>query len=232
MRVKGQNAAPVVEAFQKFAKNNLQEKVFVHTNKNFYLAGETIWFNVYQVEGMAHTPASLSKVAYVEVLDKDNTPVVQVKVALAEGTGHGYLVLPYTLASGHFVLRAYTHWMKNTGPEYFFQKPFSIVNTFQKLGLKPVDLSSNYEVQFFPEGGDLVNNLHSKVAFKVTDKNGRGASFVGWVLNQQNDTVARFYTHKFGIGSFQFTPQAGRVYRAVLKSDNGHLITRPLPQAK
>ncbi|MBA9078161.1 MULTISPECIES: hypothetical protein [Rufibacter] len=229
---KGQSAAPVLEPFQLFAKSNLQEKVFVHTDKNFYLAGETIWFKVYNVEGMAHTSLILSKVAYVEILDKDNSPVLQVKVALTDGSGQGYLILPYSLPSGHFVLRAYTHWMKNTGADYYFQKPFTVINTFQKLGLKPIEFSTDYDVQFFPEGGDLVGNLQSKVAFKVTDINGKGASFIGWVLDQQNDTVARFYTHKFGIGSFQFTPEPNQVYRALLKSDNGHLITRPLPIVK
>jgi hypothetical protein len=98
--------------------------------------------------------------------------------------------------------------------------------------VEPKDLAEAYDVQFFPEGGHLVNGLLSKVAFKATDKNGRGVSFVGAVVNQKNDTVARFYTHKFGIGSFSFTPVTNQSYRAILRGDKKQVITRTLPTAK
>src|SRR3977135_1295836 len=72
-------AQSVTEALQKqlseYAQNNPQEKVFVHTDKSFYVPGEIIWFKLYTVDARFHMPIDLSKVAYVEILDKNNTPV-------------------------------------------------------------------------------------------------------------------------------------------------------------
>src|SRR5471030_1703399 len=48
----------------------LQEKLFVHTDKTFYLPGEFIWFKIYDVDGLFNKPLDLSKVAYVEILNQ------------------------------------------------------------------------------------------------------------------------------------------------------------------
>ena len=77
----------------------------------------------------------LAKVAYVEILDKNNRPVLQSKVSLKDGYGNGSLFLPAVIEGGNYTLRAYTSWMKNFGPEYYFHTDLSIINTFKKLDL-------------------------------------------------------------------------------------------------
>src|ERR1051326_8082426 len=67
-----QNFNDIQVAFREYNKAALTEKVFSHTDKDFYLAGEIIWFKLYVVNGDDNTPIDLSKVAYVEVLDKEN----------------------------------------------------------------------------------------------------------------------------------------------------------------
>ena len=87
--------------------------------------------------GTLTKPLPLSNVAYVEVLDQTNKPVLQGKIALDDGTGQGSFLLPVSLASGNYMVRAYTSWMKNFSPEFFFEAPVTIVNTFTSLGLQP-----------------------------------------------------------------------------------------------
>ncbi len=55
--------------FGRYSRNALQEKLYVHTDRSAYLTGETLWFKTYYVDGHQHTPFTLSKVAYLEVLD-------------------------------------------------------------------------------------------------------------------------------------------------------------------
>src|SRR5690606_11826676 len=150
----------------------------------------------------------------------------------AGGSGNGSLILPSSVNSGHYTVRAYTNWMKNFSSAYFFEKPLTIVNTFKTLGLEASSKQAQHDLQFFPEGGSLVNNLKSKVAFKATDKNGKGVSLKGAILNQQNDTVAHVSSHKFGMGHFFITPAAGGQYRAVLTDGKGATITQYLPAAQ
>src|SRR5688500_9968152 len=73
---------PVVQQFTSFNRNNIQEKIFVHTDKDFYLAGEIVWYKIYYMDGTFHRPLDLSKLAYVEIIDQNNKPVMQAKNAI------------------------------------------------------------------------------------------------------------------------------------------------------
>ncbi|MDO1450370.1 hypothetical protein Q0590_29110 [Rhodocytophaga aerolata] len=220
----------VVQKFNNYSRQALQEKLYIHTDQSVYLTGELLWFKVYYVDGTLHQPLDLSKVAYLEVLDQDQRPVLQAKVALSDGSGNGSFFLPASLNSGNYLIRGYTNWMKNFDKAYFFEKPVTIINTFRQIGALPVKDTLHYEVQFFPEGGNLVENIASKVAFRVTDHYGKGVGFKGVVLTAENDTVARFQPQKFGIGHFLFTPLPGNQYKAILRLANGKELIQKLPE--
>lgn len=220
----------VKKQFDQYAQKAVQEKVYVHINKTFYLAGEILWFKVYYVDGSSNKPFDLSKVAYIELLDKDNKPAMQAKVALENGYGSGSLYIPSSLNAGNYTLRAYTQWMKNFSPDYYFEQSVTIVNSLKPLPAPYKDTSYRNTASFFPEGGNLVAGINSKVAFQVTDPYGRGVTFTGMVVNQRNETVADFQPAKFGMGQFSFTPAAGDSYTAVIKTANGQSFTTPLPR--
>ncbi|HTK18408.1 MAG TPA: hypothetical protein VL442_02795, partial [Mucilaginibacter sp.] len=203
--------------FEKYAVSAMQEKLYMHTDKGAYTAGELIWLKIYAVDGIKNQPLGISKVAYVELLDHDQNAVLQSKIALSDGSGNGSLYLPVALNTGKYTIRAYTNWMKNFGADYFFAKQLTIINPLKS----PADahLANNktaYDIQFFPEGGKLINGISSVVGFKGIDQWGHSASFKGIVMNEKNDTVARFETLKFGMGRFSLTPQTGSTYHAVI----------------
>lgn len=220
----------IEDQFEQYHRNAVNEKLFVHTDKNFYLAGEILWFKLYYVDGDLHKPLDLSKLAYLEILDKDHKPVLQSKIALREGSGNGSLFLPVSLNSGVYRLRAYTQWMKNFSPDHFFEMPLNIVNAVKSLDPQ-IPQQQMYEVGFFPEGGNLVQDIESKLAFKIIDRSGKGVNGNGIVLNQNNDTIARFKSLKFGIGHFLFTPRGGNNYKALI-SINDTLVVHNLPVAR
>ncbi len=145
---------PVTEELEKkmadFYRNNPREKIYVHTDKSFYVPGEIIWFKAYVVDGRFHKPIDLSKVAYIEVLDKNNTPVLQAKIALQKGSGKGSFLIPVSVTTGAFRLRAYTHWMRNWDVSYFFEKSLTIVNTLKALPPTSTE-RTRYDIRFFPE---------------------------------------------------------------------------------
>src|SRR5688572_11557897 len=127
-----------------------QQKLYVHFAQEFYLTGETVWFKIYYVDGAFHHSMDISKVAYVEILDNNNQPLLQTKVALKDGKGDGALFLPASINSGNYHVRAYTQWMRNFSPEFFFHKSISIVNSFRKLEADIVKAPKPFSVQFFP----------------------------------------------------------------------------------
>jgi hypothetical protein len=218
-------------SFNQYQQATVQEKVFVHTDKSTYLPGEIIWFKIYAVDASLHRPFSLSKVVYVDVIDNGHSAVVQAKIAMKNGAGSGSLYIPVSVSNGNYKLRAYTNWMKNFSPDYYFEKSITIVNPLKSPDALAKEIAPAYDVQFFPEGGNLVTGLTSKVAFKVTTPNGEGlAMYRGALINQHNDTVVRFQPLKFGMGNFTFTPVANNTYKAIIKTNSGISVVKELPE--
>lgn len=227
-RLNAQVLNDVQESFNSYNSNALQEKLYLHTDKNGYTAGEVLWFKIYDVDGIFMKPFGLSKLAYVELLDDKQTPILQTKIAMKDGSGNGSVYIPVNLSTGNFTLRAYTSWMKNFSPDYYFSKKLTIINPLKSPDAAGKPVESVYDVQFFPEGGNLVNGINSIVGVKATDQYGKSVSFKGAVLNQKNDTVVRFEPLKFGIGHFTFKPESNATYHAVV-TVAGKKITKDLP---
>jgi len=227
-----QEVLPNVQTkLNSYAQAENSEKLFLHTDKNFYTAGEIVWCKLYLVDGLSHQPLSASKVAYVEIIDKNNLPVSQAKIALREKGGNGSILLPFRLRSGYYIIRAYTNWMKNSGAGNFFEKQITIVNPLISPEAGEEKEPPAYRLQLFPEGGDLVNDLSSKMAFHLTDAFGKGVHGQGYLLNSNNDTLASFVPFKFGMGHFTVTPQNGTVYRVVFTLDDGNTVSQLMPQS-
>lgn len=218
-------------SLDQYRRKVFQEKVYVHTDKEFYVAGEIMWFKVYNVDASWHQLADVSKVAYVDVLDQQNHPVMQAKVELKNGTGSGSVYVPVLLNTGTYKLRGYTAWMKNFDPSTYYEKTVTFVNTQKVLDI-PANEPPKYDIRFFPEGGYLVKDLQSKVAFTVKDFAGNDLSYTGAVLDQFNDTVVTFTPAKNGAGTFLFTPRENRVYHAVIRPAGAAPVTAKLPEVK
>lgn len=204
------------------------ERLFVHTDKSFYTAGEIVWFKIYQLDTALNKSGIFSNVAYVEIVDEQNAAIAKAKIELDEKGGSGSLELPLTLNSGYYTLRAYTNWMKNFEPEQFFEKRITLINPLKSIDAGNTSISHG-SIDLFPEGGNLVNGISSRIAFKILDNNGKGAYGQGYLLNEKNDTLLQFAPYKFGLGSFEFTPDLTHSYKAVFVFNDRKIIAKPLP---
>jgi hypothetical protein len=227
---------PVTTALEKdldqYRMQRMQEKLFVHTDKDVYLAGEICWFKIYSVEASSHHPIAMSKVVYLEWLDKDNKPVLQAKTGLDSGSGNGSLYLPLTVRTGNYKLRAYTSWMKNFGADWFFEKTVTIINARRGAETTAASSAPQFTVAFFPEGGNLIENIPCRMAFRVTDQYGRGLGCTGVITRDEQDTLIHTDVHRFGIGSFTYTPEPGHHYRSIFRLEDGTAINNLLPTAE
>ncbi|NGF57817.1 carboxypeptidase regulatory-like domain-containing protein [Parapedobacter sp. SGR-10] len=88
------------------------------------------------------------------------------------------------------------------------------------------------DVQFFPEGGDLLAGLEKKVAFKAIGQDGKGLAVKGKVIDGKKNTVAEFTDLGLGMGYFTLLPQAGQTYKAVVTFPNGQEKTVDFPEVK
>lgn len=221
----------IISSLTSYHQDHLREKIYVHTDQDYYLAGQILWFKAYVENAADNQPLSVSKIVYVEVLNHQRAPVLQAKIPIKNGSGNGSFQLPFTLASGNYELRAYTNWMKNDSPDFYFKKFFTVINTTTVLDTTIINKAPVYHLSFFPEGGNLVNGLNSIVGFKLNDQSGNGLAAQGVIVNQSRDTLAHFQSNRFGMGHFSFTPKSGETYKGIVFLPDGSSSANNLPEA-
>ncbi|MNK25879.1 TonB-dependent Receptor Plug Domain protein [compost metagenome] len=91
--------------------------------------------------------------------------------------------------------------------------------------------SKEIDVQFFPEGGKLVENLPNKIAIKAINSNGLGEYTTGSIVNNDGTEISKLETNKLGMGSFFINPIDGQTYKANLTFADGTTKTVSLPVA-
>ncbi len=118
----------VSDKFLKYCNSVPREEIYVHTDRQEYVAGEDVWFSIYLIDRQTSKPSGSGKIAYLEILNPENRPVIQKRISIENGFGPGQIIIPDTISSGIYTLRAYTNWMKNFLPENCFSKNLVIHN--------------------------------------------------------------------------------------------------------
>jgi hypothetical protein len=313
----------IIAKTAKLAYEHPIEKVYLHFDKPYYAVGDTIWFKAY-VTVELHQPSTLSKIVYVDVISNKDSVVQTLKLQVTSGIAFGNISLLSPLyKQGNYHIRAYTNWMRNTDPDYFFNKTIaigsfekqiitnillagSVKNNLSKVnarvfykdpngkaypnkrvswkvlnddetiskgkgvtdinGLLNIAISTNktsainssdlvtvidvtdsksitnsfslkhaldeMDVQFFPEGGLLVNDVTSKVAFKAIKPDGLGIDIKGTITDNTGTVITDFSSQHLGMGVFMLTPQNGKTYKANIAFADGTQNTYNLPKAQ
>lgn len=315
---------PLLDRLNQYTLDVPQEKIYIQTDRSYYTAGDTIWFKSYLVNAAENRLSVYSKIIYLQLIGPGDSAGISMKLPLLKGLTWGDIPLPDTLSEGTYRLRAYTNWMRNFGPESFFERNIDIGPSFSTkvftsvkynfsqegekelvkaqitvtdqtgqpvsdkevgyiatLGTKTVgrgrektdtngsfqikftnaqgkaftsglinariemdkntvvkkilpikSTSDNVDVQFFPEGGQLVDNLTTRIAFKAVGSDGLSRDLTGTVINSKGEELANIQTVHAGMGSFSLTPEAGNVYTAKLKFGDGSVKQVNIPASQ
>src|ERR1700761_8244943 len=141
-----------IDSLQKNAYDYPFEKVYLHLDKPFYAAGDTIWFKGYVLVGQEHKLTSISYVLNVDLINQQNSIIRSIKLPMVSGLTRGDFALPDTLEEGNYRIRAYTNWMRNSGAEYFFDRNLRVGNAVRNKVLTESDYT------YTTEAGKTVTN--------------------------------------------------------------------------
>ncbi len=216
------------EALERFTILYPQQKVYLHFDKSEYNGGDIMWIKAYVLNGLNHLPDTISTNLYVEVISPNKTRVEIKRFQVFHGFGIGDFHLSDTLAEGLYQVRAYTSWMQNFDEAFFYQQNFPLINPSYSRLISPKEARSNQkeiqknekkaniiDLQFMPEGGEMVNGLESTVAFKAVNELGKGVDVKGSVVDENGNEVTTFSSFFKGIGRFIMTPAKGKKYFAI-----------------
>lgn len=111
-----------------FAQQQAAERIYIATDRDVYIAGETMWLSIYCLDiNNSSRLSQISSIAYLE-LHNNNSLVLTAKVAIIEGRGSGHIELPPNLPTGNYKIVSYTRQMQNEQKPLLFEKNISIYN--------------------------------------------------------------------------------------------------------
>ena len=212
--------------------NHVTEKAYLHFDRPYacYVAGDTVYFKAYVTMSEKHELSGISGILHVDLMDKNDAIMKSIVLQLINGTAWGDFALSDTLHKGSYRVRAYTQYMRNTEHPYFFDQYLSVssINNVDQVAAAARQ-SAQPSLQFFPEGGNLVVDVPSKVGFKALGTDGLGVGVKGIVVDNDNKEVARMASSHLGMGEFYLLPEAGKTYRARVTYADGSQAAIDLP---
>ena len=240
-----------------------QEKIHLHTDRDFYVPGEKIWFKAYLTDAATHQHSTQSRYVYVELISPVDTLIRRVMIRPENGMFYGNLFLSELIPEGNYTIRAYTRYMDNLGDDYFFKKNIRIgylnggnggnernrenrgnggneenrgrnnanrINTSTQTNLSSRGNQDDFDVSFFPEGGNLVEGLFNTIAFKALNRRGYPETITGIIVDENDAEITSVQTFYAGMGVFSCMPEKGKRYRLKCKNENGIERQFMLPQ--
>lgn len=122
----------IATALTNWTSTQPQEKVYLHIDKPYYALGDTLWFKAYVTTGSRHQLSALSGALYADLINEKDSIEKTIKLPLSAGMAKGEFVLSDTLAEGNYRIRAYTQWMRNAGEDYYFDRSFTVGESFDQ----------------------------------------------------------------------------------------------------
>lgn len=108
------------------------EVLELHLARTCYFPEEVVAYAVYCTNPL-FPELELSRLAFVELISEQNTPLVRQKVLLEQGCGAGSFQIPEDIPSGYYTLLVYTNWLKNFGESAFHRQGLVILSPDQKI---------------------------------------------------------------------------------------------------
>ncbi len=217
-----------------YDSSKIIEKVYLHVDRDIYYTGEDIWFKAYLIDALNSLLTDHSSNLDVELISSSSKIISNRIIRLDGGLGNGDFKLPDSIRSGKYMIRAYTNYMRNFSDPLFFTKEITVINANDgqaELSDKVKYVENKIRLNFFPEGGSLIDNVSSIVAFKAINYFGKGCNVTGKIYSSTGDLITTFRSTHLGMGSFFIRPFPGLSYYSIFRGADSIDIKAELPKS-
>lgn len=205
---------------------NSISKLYIHTDRSVYHAGQTIWLKGYLLNDFL--PDTISSVMYVEIINKDLKLFKREVFPVFNGISTGQIEIPSEISEGNYLLRAYTSENSDL-PANHYLKTLIIYGKRAGAVNKISGSKEKIHIRFFPEGGNFVTGLVNNIAFKASDTDGLPININGILKDSNGEILSEIITLHNGMGKFSLRPLPGQTYYLEVKGMENQPFK--LPQA-
>ena len=223
------SAQKIDSVMNLYADSFPKEKVHFHFDKSLYRKGETIWYKVYLMSDLL--PSYISKNFYADWYDNNGKLLAHTMTPIYLASTKGQFEIPSNYQGNSVHVRAYTQWMLNFDSSFLYEKDIAVDQSSgsKKSKGQVKDIST---IHFFPEGGDWIAGIETRVAFLVNNVNGKPVNALGAVFNQNGAFVDSFETTHDGMGFITLTCKPNEQLTATWTDANGNKYNTPLPATR
>lgn len=200
------------------------QTMHAHFDRDIYLPGETIWFKayLYNVNEISYTATNF----YAAIYDEKGKLIQRKQYPIFEGSCNGDFKIPDTIQSARIQFRAFTKAMIIEDSNNVYER----VLTVYKKETEPMGFTvgKSINLQFYPEGGQMIAELENHVGFKASYADGTPAIINGKIIEaEKNKVVEFFFTNSMGVGKFILIPSPHKKYVAQWNDENGAIRQTP-----
>lgn len=154
----------------------LREKVYLHTDRDYYYPRETIWLKAYLGYSMPVLRDTLSHTLYVEFISPDKAILNSKVYPIKNGVAWGEISLDDKLVPGQYYVRAYTNWMRNYGDSALFIKPIPVLKADENIEYEEPATGGNNSMLTITTNKNTYKGREAiEMQVQVKDENGNPA---------------------------------------------------------
>lgn len=157
----------LAQEMYSFVSSKMEEKLFLHIDKETCQPGDTIWFRGFLTDANQNKPADYSSYIYVEIFDRQDSVYIREKI---ERSGEdslflGCIAIPENLQQGEYFLRSYTYYMQNQEETFYDTKRIRVINPFDhRVVINAISISKRggereLQLTFTNAKGTIYENL-------------------------------------------------------------------------
>ena len=219
----------ILQRILDYYKRVPKEQIYVHTDKPYYVPGDTVWFRAHLVDAVTHTPISRSRYIYVELLDNAIDTLVQRIMVKCDSDGvfANAITLPRQLRSGFYTLATYTQWMRNFPVERFFYKQLLVVGNTSLSGFQSEAVGLPVRSLQTPSSkqSDAVLELGQRKGQLLIQMNKSTSEPLSCVLYGSGNLFVADYTQGRVLKIDSHTLRPGNISIAMVNRETGDVIT-------
>ncbi|WP_340113356.1 TonB-dependent receptor [Maribellus mangrovi] len=192
----------------------LFQKLYLHTDREYYFNGDTIWFAAYLLHPQLHHPIKTDCNLYVELADSAANIVQKEIFPIEQGFCPGQLILDDSSSkAGTYLIRAYTDLLGAYGDDLIFSKSLRISRIKNQVIFEHQQpMITKVNIDLLPEGGFLLADKYNQMAFKATDDAGKIVNINGSLFNSKSEELLKFSSLYDGMGIIHFVPDQNETY--------------------
>jgi hypothetical protein len=189
-----------------------REYIHVHLNKTTLIEGEQLGFSAYVLDPYKNASLTATNL-YCTITDSSNAIIKSKLLMVQKGVASNVFEIDSLLPPGNYRFNAYTNWIRNFNEKLYFSEPIQVLGPNSDEALNPKNEEAQLDIQVFPEGGYLLQNIENVLGILVKNQFGKGVGIKsGVIVNQLNDTIFNFKLDKAGIGRAKLRPVADEQY--------------------